>query len=147
MKKAFSKRLIAALCAAVLTVGMLPAMASETAPQTAMVAGGWLESLFAELPGVADADVTAVKYTGAMTGELKGEDLTYLVRDANDGVRIDIPGLKAGKYDLTVTVSGKDYEAKNIQVESHDRSGFAHQTVDANSACTPYTEGVGAYEG
>lgn len=109
------------------------------------VAGGGLETLFAELPGAADADVTAVKYTGAMTGELTGEDLEYLVREVNGKVRVDIPGLKAGKYDLTMTVGGKDYEAKDIEVQAHDRSGFAHQTVAEDGTCTPYTEGVGAY--
>ena len=109
------------------------------------VAGGWLESLYAELPGVTDADVTAVKYSGAMTGELTGDDLTYLVRDMEGRVRIDIPGLKAGKYDLTVTAADKDYAFKNIEVLAHDRSGFAHQSVGADSVCTPYTEGVGAY--
>lgn len=103
---------------------------------TGAVAGGGLEALFAELPGVADADVTAVKYTGAMAGELAGDDLTYLVRDVKGGVRVDIPGLKAGKYDLTVTAKGKDYVAKDIEVQAHDRSGFAHYN---------YTEGVGAY--
>lgn len=108
---------------------------------TDAVAGGGLETLFAELPGVADADVTAVKYTGAMDGELTGDDLTYLVRDAalsggKTGVRVDIPGLKAGKYTLTVTAGDKDYTAKDLEVQAHDRSGFAHYN---------YTEGVGAY--
>lgn len=115
------------------------------------VAGGGLEALFAELPGVADADVTAVKYSGAMTGELAGDDLTYLVRDASladgkTGIRVDIPGLKAGKYDLTITAKGKDYVAKDIEVLAHDRSGFAHRTVAEDMSCTPYTEGVGAYK-
>ncbi len=110
-----------------------------------MIAGGGLETLFAELEGVQDANVTAVKYTGAMTGELTGDDLEYLVRDAEGGVRIDIPGVKAGAYELTVTVDGQDYVAKDIQVLAHDRSGFAHQTVADDNTCTPYTEGVGAY--
>ncbi len=117
-----------------------------TVPVEGMIAGGWLESLFAELEGVADADVTAVKWSGAATGALTGADLEYLVRDAGDGVRIDVPGLKAGTYDLTVTIKGRDYVAKGIEVKAHDRSGFAHQTVAEDSTCTPYTEGVGAYK-
>ena len=117
---------------------------------TDAVAGGGLETLFAELPGMKAADVTAVKYAGAMTGSLAGDDLKYLVRDAalsgdKTGVRIDIPGLKAGKYTLTVTVGGVDYTAKDLEVLAHDRSGFAHQTVADDNTCTPYTEGVGAY--
>lgn len=115
-------------------------------PVEGLIAGGWLESLFAELAGVADANVTAVKWSGAAEGALTGDDLKYLVRDAGDGVRIDVPGLKAGMYDLTVTIKGKDYVAKDIEVKAHDRSGFAHQTVAEDSTCTPYTEGVGAYK-
>lgn len=118
---------------------------------TDAVAGGGLETLFAELPDVADADVTAVKWSGDATGELTGDDLTYLVREATlsggkTGVRIDIPGVKAGTYTLQVTIKDVVYTAKDLTVQAHDRSGFAHQTVDENSVCTPYTEGVGAYK-
>ncbi|MCM1441796.1 MAG: GDSL-type esterase/lipase family protein, partial [Roseburia sp.] len=113
---------------------------------TDAVAGGGLETIFAEIPDVADADVTAVKWSGTATGELTGEDLEYLVRDVEGGVRIDIPGLKAGTYTLTVTVKGQDYVAEDLTVKAHDRSGFAHQTVDENNVATRYTEGVGAYK-
>lgn len=110
------------------------------------VAGGGLETIFAEIADVTDADVTAVKWSGDATGELTGDDLKYLVRDVDGGVRIDIPGVKAGKYTLEVTAKDVVYTAEDIEVKAHDRSGFAHQTVDANSVCTPYTEGVGAYK-
>lgn len=99
--------------------------------------GGWNESIYAEIAGVKDADVTAVSWSGAAEGSLTGKDFEYLVRDnGNNGVRIDIPGLKAGTYALTVTVGGKDLKKENIQVYEYDRSGFAHFN---------YTDGVGAY--
>ncbi|MDE7269418.1 MAG: InlB B-repeat-containing protein, partial [Acetatifactor sp.] len=99
--------------------------------------GGWNESIYAEIAGVTDADVTAVSWSGAMTGNLAGDDLTYLVRDnGNGGVRIDIPGLKAGTYTLTVKVGSSTLTKSNIEVYAYDRSGYAHFN---------YTEGVGAY--
>lgn len=103
-------------------------------------AGGWFESLYAEIDGVSDNQVTAVTYSGPMSGALVGEDLEFLVRDATlssgkSGVRIDIPGLTPGTYNLEVTAGGK-FVANNIQVLAHDRSGFAHYN---------YTEGVGGY--
>ncbi|MDE6701164.1 MAG: hypothetical protein K2K10_09180, partial [Acetatifactor sp.] len=86
--------------------------------------GGWNESIYAEIAGVKDADVTAVSWSGAMTGNLTGDDLTYLVRDnGNGGVRIDIPGLKAGTYTLTVKVGGSTLTKSDIEVYAYDRSG------------------------
>ena len=100
--------------------------------------GGWNESIYAEIAGVADADVTEVSYSGTMNGSLTGEDLTYLVRsNGNGGVRIDIPGLKAGTYTLTVKVGGSTLTKSDITVYAYDRSGFAHFN---------YTDGVGAYK-
>lgn len=108
---------------------------------SSMGAGGWFETLFAELENVTDAQVTAVSYSGPMSGSLEGEDLEYLVRDAKnsagkDVVRIDIPGLMPGLYDLTVSTSSATYTATGIEVMEYDRSGFAHFN---------YTDGVGAY--
>ena len=100
-------------------------------------AGGWNESIYAEIAGVKAADVTEVSYTGAMTGKLEGDDLKYLVRDQGNNVRIDIPGLKAGSYTLTVNVGGSTLTESGIEVYNYDRSGFAHFN---------YTEGVGAYK-
>lgn len=98
--------------------------------------GGWLESLYAELPGLTDADITAVSYSGPMSGKLTGEDFTYLIRSTDSGVRIDIPGLTAGTYSLTVTTTSGTVTQEGIEVQAHDRSGFAHWN---------YTQGVGAY--
>ena len=106
--------------------------------------GGWNESIYAEIAGVKDADVTEVSYSGPTSGKLSGDDFTYLVRDiangknesTGEGVRIDIPGLKAGTYTLTVKVGSSTLTKSGITVTSYDRSGYAHFN---------YTSGVGAY--
>ena len=122
------------LCACLLA--SLPVFATEN-PVQSMEAGGWNETLWAKLPGVSDADVTAVSYTGPVSGSLTGQDFEYLVRDMEDGVRIDIPGLPTGNYNLTVATKNGDVVCENITVEAQDRSGFAHFGD---------TEGVGAYD-
>lgn len=127
------KKLLCMLCALALMAGMIPA---ATAAGTTLTAGGWFESLYAQLPGVTDNDVTAVSWTGTMSDSLTGDDFTYLVRDVDGMVRIDIPGLKPGTYTLNVTAGGKTYTATDIQVMEYDRSGYAHWK---------YTKGVGAY--
>jgi|GEM_PF-3845048 len=42
--------------------------------------GGWNEMLYATVSGVSDSQVTGVSYSGAASGKLTGNDLTYLVR-------------------------------------------------------------------
>ena len=135
MRKSFKKAM-----SSILAVSMLCSSA-VFAPTSAFAAGfssvgGWNESIYAEISGISDADVTGVSYSGTMSGSLTGDDLTYLVRDEGNGVRIDIPGLKAGTYDLTVTTSSGTVSQSGITVENYDRSGYAHFN---------YTEGVGAY--
>ena len=98
--------------------------------------GGWNECIYAEIADVSDGDVKAVAYSGAMEGSLSGEDFEYLVRDMEGGVRIDIPGLKAGQYTLSVTVGEAQIKEEGIKVYAYDRSGYAH---------FGYEEGVGAY--
>lgn len=139
------KRLLSALCLVALLAGLTPALAVEEPTFTVQ---GWFETICAELTGLKDADVTAVTYTDAdgVAVSLEGEDFEFLVRDMDGGVRIDIPGVKAGTYSLSVTAKDQTYTAQDIQVKAYDRSGFAHQTVDENSVCTRYTEGVGAYK-
>ena len=99
-------------------------------------AGGWLESIYAEISGISESSVTAVSYSGTSSGSLTGQDLEYLVRSENGKVRIDIPGVPAGTYTLTVTAGGTTYTQSGIKVLAHDRSGYAHFN---------YTRGVGAY--
>ena len=122
--------LILCLC---LLCSLLPA---AVATQATMTAGGWNESLWAELPGIADGDVTAVTYTGPVSGSLTGDDFIYLVRNQGDVVRIDIPGLPAGQYSMMVNTTQGNYTWENLTVTAYDRSGYAH---------FGYTAGVGAY--
>lgn len=105
-------------------------------------AGGWLETMYVETDQFKPEEVAEVSWTGAMNGSMGpgnrfGYDMDYLVRDLKGKTRIDIPGVRAGAYTLTViTEGGAAYVAENIEVKAHDRSGYAHWN---------YTEGVGAY--
>ena len=55
------KRLFAAILAAVLTLGCMAGFAPNVqAADSFSAVGGWNESLFAEIEGIADTDVTAV---------------------------------------------------------------------------------------
>lgn len=103
-------------------------------------AGGWLETMYVETDQFKPEDVTEVSWTGAMNGSMGpgnrfGYDMDYLVRTLNGKTRIDIPGVRAGEYVLSVVANNNTYTA-NITVKAHDRSGYAHWN---------YTEGVGAY--
>ena len=135
MKKVFS-RLVSSVLATVMVSSSL-VMTTPVSVFAASItsAGGWNETIYANLSGVSDSQVTGVSYSGAMSGSLTGEDLQYLVRDANGGVRIDIPGLKPGNYTLTVATSSGNL-TKNVTVPAQDRSGYAHWN---------YTKGVGGY--
>ena len=98
--------------------------------------GGWNEMAYMGISGIKDADVTGVSYSGASNGSLTGEDLEYLVRDVDGGVRVDLLGLKAGTYTVTVTSSKGEIKQSGIVVGQQDRSGYAHYG---------YSDGVGAY--
>lgn len=134
MKKCLKKTLSGVLAAAMLfsSVSISNVFAAPSFSQV----GGWFESIYAEIPSISDADVTGVSYSGTTSGTLSGDDFTYLVRDMSGGVRIDIPGLKAGTYTLTVTTKSGTITKDNIVVNNYDRSGYAHYN---------YTDGVGAY--
>ena len=100
-------------------------------------AGGWNECLYGVFQGISDADVTGVSFSGPMSGSLRGDDFTYLVRDTSDGnLRVDIPGLSAGTYTLHLTTTKGNATVSDIQVDAQDRSGYAHFN---------YSAGVGAY--
>ena len=104
---------------------------------TLISAGGWNEMLYATVSGISDSQVTGVSYSGAASGKLSGDDFTYLVRDVSGGVRVDIPGVPAGTYSLTLETAKGSATVSGIQVSAQDRSGFAHFN---------YTDGVGAYQ-
>ncbi len=134
LKKTVSLILVAAMLLSLVVIGT-PVTASA-APVFETV-GGWNETLYATIEGISDADVTAVSYSGPTSGTLSGEDFDYLVRSTTGGVRLDILGLKAGTYTLTVETTSGTVTQSGIEVPAQDRSGFAHDG---------YTEGVGAYK-
>lgn len=137
MKK--KAKLLFSVCLAVVLIAasLVPASVSAMAATAGFASvGGHLESIYALISGVKDSDVTAVSYSGTMNGQLTGENFEFLVRDESNGVRIDIPGLKAGTYTLTVTTKKGTFTQSGIKVTSYDRSGYAHFN---------YSNGVGAY--
>ena len=151
-KKLITTILMTVLCFSTFVPGASVSAFAEEA-QSAVTAYGWYESLTALIPGIKAEEVTGVKYMGAGASksvELGAEDLKYLVRDTSDGVRIDIPGVAAGKYSLYVNAKGNTYAKGGIEVKAYDRSGFAHDTTnpDATSAqIYAYNgQGVGAYK-
>lgn len=99
-------------------------------------AGGWNEMAYLVCSGLSDAEVSGVSYSGAATGSLTGEDFKYLVRDTQDGLRVDLLGLKPGTYSITLDTSKGTVTQPGIVVGAQDRSGYAHFN---------YNEGVGAY--
>ncbi len=136
MKRFFGK-VTAGILAAVMALGTVGGTQVKAAESVSITdAGGWNEMLYVQLSGLTDSDVTGVSYSGEISGSLTGEDLAYLVRDNNDGVRIDIPGLKAGTYSVTIQSDKGNVSKNDIVVGAQDRSGYAHY----NSL-----EGVGAY--
>lgn len=91
-------------------------------------ARGWLESAYVTwtpLEGVSD-------YVVSWTGEGKSDQVVdpQLIRFYGDYYRADVPGLKAGTYTLKVAAlleggEGSAAETQALEVEAHDRTGFA----------------------
>ena len=87
------------------------------------ISAGWNETLYAEWAD-SNPDSTAVQVgyklsTDANYTYLSGDDLTYLVRPASASGygRVDIPGLKAGRYDIYIKASdGTEHTRKGIKV-------------------------------
>ena len=140
MKKCFSKALSSVLAATMLFSSVAFTQVNVMAASLSTV-GGWYETLYAEWTD-SNPDSTAVKVGYKLSSDssytyLSGDDYTYLIRSSNGKGRVDIPGLKAGTYDIEVTASdGTVYTSTGVKVYAHDRSGYAHFN---------YSEGVGAY--
>ena len=141
MKKCFKRAVSSALATVMLatsTVVMTPVMTMAASFSTV---GGWYEALYAEWSD-SNPDSSSVKVGYKLSSAssytyLSGDDYTYLIRPDGSNGRVDIPGLRAGTYDIQVTASnGTVYEKTGIEVYAHDRSGYAHFNND---------EGVGAY--
>ncbi len=140
------KRLLKKGFGIVLSLGLIAGSLTAITPTTVKAAtvsesnftsvGGFNETIYAQISGIKDSDVTEVSYSGTTSGRLTGQDFEYLVRDKGDGVRIDIPGITPGTYALTVTTKNGTITKSGITVDAQDRSGYAHFN---------YTDGVGAY--
>lgn len=149
MKKCFKKAISGILTASMLfsSVAFVPTSTSVVVAATTgsfSTVGGWNESLYAEWADQ-NPDNTAVKVGYKLSGDanytyLTGDDYTYLIRPVNASLgRVDIPGLKAGTYDLEVTSSdGTVYTQTGIKVTANDRSGYAFWNRSDGA-------GVGAY--
>ena len=140
MKKIFKKAISSVLAASMLISSFGMNVVEVAAADFAKV-GGWYETLFAEL-NVDESIISSVSYSGTQSGSLSGNDFEYLVREnGTNKTRIDIPGLKAGTYSLTVkTETGTTYSASDITVYEYDRSGYAHTDAQKENVY-----GVGAY--
>ena len=139
MIKCFKKAISSVLAAAMLATSFTAMPINTFAATSFSAAGGWFETLYAEWAGN-KSDVTAVSYSGTASGSLTGDDLTYLVRQDGSNVRLDIPGLKAGTYNLTVTTNSGTITKNNIKVYEYDRTGYAHYDAHKEGVT-----GIGAY--
>ena len=135
IRKVFAKVVAGLLVVSNLAIAA-PSMTYAASATSFTTVGGWNEMMYATIKGVKDADVTAVSYSGPVSGSLAGEDFEYLVRDTSEGVRVDVMGLKPGTYTLTVTTKSGTFTQSGIEVNEQDRSGYAHYN---------YTNGIGAY--
>ena len=94
-----------------------------------VTAAGWLETAYAKWQPVAGATHYDVYYSGEGIQMQKVDDC--LVRQYADYFRVDVPGLKAGSYTLTVKALGADTQVLsesttgNLTVAAHNREGFA----------------------
>ena len=104
-------------------------------------AKGWLESTYMKFKKFGDCTLYHVYIKGGDYTDYTRID-SMLVRSYGDFYRVDMVGLKAGSYDMTVVPvsKGKELEANAneataMTVQNYDRSGFAHLN----------NTGVGAY--
>lgn len=90
---------------------------------------GWLESACAVWAPVSGASTYHVYYNGEGAEQQPADDC--LVREYAEGMRVDVPGLKAGTYTLTVVATDADGNEIDrattdaITVRALTREGFA----------------------
>jgi len=107
---------------------------SGAAPELTSAAG-WTEALYVQWSNDSNAADAAVYYKLSSDSAYKAADAP-LIRQDGTGGRVDIPGLKAGNYDIRIITSdGTELARKEIPVRADDRSGYAHFNYS----------GVGAY--
>ena len=118
------KRFLPAVVAAVAL-----SVVSETPAITIDRYGGWLESAYANWQPVNGAVSYEVSYSGNGVDECVAD--IPLVRQYPEGLRVDIPGLKAGDYTITIRAfdnNGGLLETATtplLTVMPHLREGFA----------------------
>lgn len=110
------------ICSVLLTTALWSQSVTITKSQ------GWIESAYVLWNPVNDADAYAVYYSGEGITERKIDD--QLIRDYGDYFRADIPGLKAGNYQVKVapiidSVEQAATYSDPISVQAYDRTGFA----------------------
>ena len=138
MKKTFKRVVSTALAVSMLFTS---AVTKTAFAADFSAVGGWYETIYAELNADASS-ITSVSYSGPTSGTLSDYDMANLVRSNGSGkTRIDIPGLAAGDYTLTVKSGGTTYTGSNIKVYKNDRSGYAHTDAKKESI-----NGIGAYK-
>ena len=92
-------------------------------------AAGWLETAYATWQPVEGAAKYVVSYSGEGIEQQTVDEC--LVRQYADYYRVDVPGLKAGSYTLTVKALDADDKilsevtTESLMVKAHNREGFA----------------------
>jgi pectate lyase len=152
MKKKFTK-VVCATLAATMVITAAPfaefsvfpqfAVEAEAATTINAVAEGKHETVYAEWTPVSDA-AKYEAYIKSGSGAYTQVD-DELIRQYPTYWRVDVPGLKAGTYDLKVVAKDSNgsevatFEKTNISVSAYDRVGFAF------SKNSTYKTGSGAY--
>ncbi|NLK12617.1 MAG: InlB B-repeat-containing protein, partial [Candidatus Phytoplasma sp.] len=107
---------------------------TETVVPDGIVAGTNPESIFVILDDVSSNVKVEYKNSEEDQWQVLDEEL---IRVSNGKTRIDIVGIKAGLYDVSITTSENSFVISNLSVKALDRSGYAHFN---------YTEGIGGYK-
>lgn len=116
----------------ILHLGAIATLAANPLYTTALTidrADGWLETATAQWQPVANAAKYIVKYSGEGLSDQPVDH--QLIRRYPDGLRVDIPGLKAGSYTLSISALDRNgnllesAETSRIEVKAHTREGFA----------------------
>lgn len=134
MKKFISTILSAAIIASSIAISPVNYVSAASAALTSAV--GDRQLIYATWSGDSNAEGAVVYYKASSDSSYKTVD-EQLVRADGNGGRVDIPGLKAGSYDLRIVLAdGTVFTRKGITVDADDISGYAHFN---------YTSGMGAY--
>lgn len=100
--------------------------------------GAYNESIYAEW-SESNISAASVSYKAKNESGWKSVDKPLIRAASESGVaRVDIPGLKAGEYEIKITpATGAEITTPSVTATEYDRSGYAHFN---------YSEGIGAYK-